>query len=252
MDFFYLVILGLVQGLTEFLPVSSSGHLVLLSRWFGISDSLFISIVLHVATLLSIIAVLRKDVVEILKNPLGQKSILLACATIPTCIIVIILMPLISSSFEGAFLPIAFLISALLLFITQRKTQTQFLVKQLDCKGAIVMGIAQGFAVFPGITRSGTTVCAGLLNKREKSQTAKFSFLMSVPIVFLSMCLEIFKLISSGEGIDVNILGLTAAFVVAFIVGAVSIKVMINLTSKANFNIFSLYLVVLSIISFIF
>ena len=248
MEIVFLVILGLVQGLTEFLPVSSSGHLVLLSNLFGIQDSLFVSIILHLATLLSILVVLRKEVWGVIKKPFGKQSMSIVIATIPTGIIAIILMPLIENAFGGKSLPFFFLLSALILlfasYVASKKEG-----HELTLKHAFLIGIAQGFATFPGLSRSGTTISAGLFSGCKKDEVAKFSFLMSIPIILLSMCLEIYKLVALKETISVNVLGLILAFVVAFIVGVVSIKAMIKLTQKANFKPFCVYLVLIAIVA---
>ncbi len=248
MDILFLVILGLVQGLTEFLPVSSSGHLVLLSNLFGIQDSLFVSIILHVATLLSILVVLRKEVWGIIRKPFGKTGLNIMLATIPTGLIAIVLMPLIESSFSGKFLPFCFLGSAVLLllgwYISSKKKG-----HELTNKDAVILGIAQGFAVLPGLSRSGTTISAGLFSGVKKEEAAKFSFLMSLPIILLSLALEVYKIISLGEIISVNVVGVILAFIVAFLVGVVSIKFMIKLTEKSNFKWFSIYLILLALIS---
>lgn len=248
MEILFLVILGLVQGLTEFLPVSSSGHLVLLSNIFGIEDSLFVSIVLHLATLLSILVVLRKDVWEIVKKPFGKQSISIALATIPTGIIALIIMPLIENSFNGKLLPFFFLLSAGLLLLGQYMSNKK---EQHDMtfKDALIIGIAQGFATFPGLSRSGTTISAGLMSGGKREEVAKFSFLMSIPIILLSMALEIYKIIVLGEAISVNWVGLVLAFFTAFIVGVLSIKAMIKLTQKSGFKGFCIYLILIAIIS---
>ncbi len=247
--FFALFFLGLVQGLTEFLPVSSSGHLVLFSKIFGIEESLFLSILLHFATLLSIVVVFHKDVWRLLRHPFSKETLSIVVATIPTGIIALVIMPLIKNSFDGTFLPICFLISATLLFLCEtvfaRKEQNP-----LDLKSAFIMGIAQGFAVFPGISRSGATIAAGLFCGKDKKEVAKFSFLMSIPIVFLSMIMEIFEVAADGVTLQISILPTIIAFVVAFLVGLFSIKAMISLTQKAQLRWFSLYLVAVSVLSF--
>lgn len=254
MEIFYLIILGLVQGLTEFLPVSSSGHLVLLSKWFGIEDSLFVSIFLHLATFISVIIVLRKEIWYLLRHPFSEKTINLALATIPTCIIALLLMPLINQSFEGDFLAISFLISATLLLLTdfitkKNKNNSKFNCEYLGVKNALIMGIGQGLAIFPGISRSGTTICAGLLSGAPKKECAKFSFLMSLPIIFLSMCMEIYKICVKGYQVSVNPIGMGLSFFVACVIGILAIKFMINVTQKTNFRWFSLYLVIISILT---
>lgn len=252
MEIFYLVILGLVQGLTEFLPVSSSGHLVLLSKWFGISDSLFVSILLHLATFFSILVVLRKEVFYLIRHPFSKDTIRLAIATIPTCILALVLMPLIDQSFEGIFLPFCFLISALLLMVTDLTTKRKSfpLQSQLTNQNAFLMGIGQGLAIFPGISRSGTTICVGLLAGSPKDECAKFSFLMSLPIILLSMAMEIYKIVAKDYIISVNVAGVILSFVIAFLVGIFAIKVMLRLTQKASFRYFAFYLIVISVLAF--
>ena len=260
--FFAIIILGIVQGLTEFLPVSSSGHLVLLSKILGIEESLFVSIILHVATLLSIVVVLRKRIFYYLKHPFCPGVRKLIVATIPTCLIVLVLLPLINSSFEGDFLPFCFMITAVLLAVTSmffanRKPKKVLEGNEEDFLGitykqAFFMGIAQGIAVFPGISRSGSTICAGMLSGGDKNSVAEFSFLMSIPIILLSLLKEVYELIVHGGGININIFGLIIAFVLAFIIGVIAIKFMIKLTQKVNFLWFSLYLVGIAIFTLIF
>lgn len=246
--FLALFFLGLIQGLTEFLPVSSSGHLVLFSKIFGIEESLFISILLHVATLLSILVVFRKDIWQMIRHPFSKQTMMLVVATIPTCLIVLVLMPLVKQSFAGGFLPISFLVSSILLFVSEVVSKKKN-SKPIDFKSAFIMGVAQGFAVFPGISRSGTTISAGLLNGNDKKETAKFSFLMSVPIVILSLLMEIYEIATGAEKVNIQILPTIVSFVVAFVVGIFAIKVMIKLTEKSNLKWFALYLLAMSVVS---
>lgn len=242
-----LVVLGLVQGLCEFLPVSSSGHLVLLSHLFGIEDSLFVSIILHVATLLAVVVVMRKEIFYLIKHPFSKQTIALALATISTCIVAILLMPLITSAFEGASLPIFFLLSAIILFFVGRKRKKTN--GEITYKRAMIIGLAQGLAIFPGLSRSGTTISAGLATGADRQESSKFSFLISLPIILGSLVMEIFEITLKGGVINVNVAGLILAFIIAFIVGILTIKFMLKLTNNVTFKWFSIYLIVLAIIS---
>ena len=245
--FLVLFFMGLVQGLTEFLPVSSSGHLVLLSNIFGVEESLFISIILHIATLLSICVVFWRDILKLIKFPFSKDTIMLVVATIPTCIIALVFMPLIKASFGGNFLPISFLITAILLVVTELFTKNK---KEFSYKTAIIMGIAQGFAVFPGISRSGSTICAGILAGGDKKECTKFSFLMSIPIILLSLIMEIYEGISGGIAISYPISAIIIAFIIAFSSGIFAIKFMMKLTEKGKLWWFSCYLLLLSVVTF--
>lgn len=248
-NFLALFLLGLIQGLTEFLPVSSSGHLVLFSKILGIEESLFLSILLHVATLFSIVVVFHKDIFNMFRHPFSKETMQVVFATIPTCLVVLILMPIIKKSFSGGLLPICFLISAVLLFVAEMLSKRKQILK-LDYKSAIIMGMAQGLAVFPGISRSGATISAGLLAGRNKQEVAKFSFLMSIPIIFLSLLMEIYEICVGGLVVSVDIMPTICAFFTAFVVGIFAIKVMIKLTVNSNLKWFSFYLVVMSVVSF--
>lgn len=251
MEILFLIILGIVQGLTEFLPVSSSGHLVLLSNWFGITDSLFVSIILHIATLLSIVVALRKDVFSLARHPFSSDAMKLYFATIPTCIIVLVLMPFINDAFAGASLWICFMISAVVLLCADLLSKKKKAGKDISYKQAFIIGIAQGFASMPGISRSGSTISAGLLAGADKEKVAKFSFMMSIPIIILSLFMEVYKIIALGQVVQVNVIGLILSFIFAFVVGVLSIKIMLKLTQKANFRWFALYLILISILTIV-
>lgn len=246
MSIFALMVLGLVQGVCEFLPISSSGHLVLLSKVFGIKDSLFVSILLHVATLLAVVVVMRKEIWYLLRNPFSKESISLMIATISTCVVAIVLMPFITSSFEGVLLPVFFLLSSIILFFVRRKKSGK---GEITYKRAIIIGLAQGLAIFPGLSRSGTTISAGLASGAGKEESSKFSFLISLPIIIGSLVMEIVKIVLRGEGISVNPIGMILSFIIAFLIGILSIKLMLKMTNNIAFKWFSIYLIIIAIIS---
>ena len=244
---FALIVLGIIQGLCEFLPVSSSGHLVLMSHLFGIEDSLFVSIILHVATLLAVVVVMRKEIYYLIRHPLSNQTISLVIATIVTCLIALVLMPFISSAFEGVTLPVFFLLSAVILYFVGKGKNNQS--GEITFKRAIIIGLAQGLAIFPGLSRSGTTICAGLMSGGGREESSKFSFLVSLPIIVGSLLMEVYKICRGGEVISVNIPGMIFSSIIAFLVGVVAIKFMLKLTKKVAFKWFSVYLVIIGIIS---
>ena len=246
------LILGIVQGLTEFLPVSSSGHLMLLNSVFKIDGNfLFIEIVLHVATLLAVIIVLRKEIWYLVKNPFSKQMKNLVIATIPTVFIVFIFKFLTNSVFENAkILPVTFMITALFLVLSQFVSDKNLNLDESEMKtfSCLMMGVMQGFAVLPGISRSGSTICTGLIMGENKEKSAKFSFLMSIPIILASLVYEI--VFSSCEVLSTQILPIIVSFLSAFIVGILSIKFMLKIVSKSKLYYFAFYLFVLSILSY--
>ena len=245
---FALFFLGVVQGLTEFLPVSSSGHLTLFSQIFGIEQSLEISILLHVATLLSIVVVFRKEILDLIHHPFSEQSTKLIISTILTCLIVLVLLPTIKTAFTGKWLSISFLISATLLFFSDRLSKNK---GALNAKTAIIMGIAQGFSIFPGISRSGTTISAGIMSGAEKTQVTKFSFLMSIPIILASLVMEFFQLYSGTSTLSLPLFPMIVSFLTAFSFGIFAIKIMLKVSERARQKWFSIYLIFISIVAFI-
>ena len=250
MSFWVMILLGVVQGLCEFLPVSSSGHLVLLSSLFGVQDSLLVSIILHVATLIAVLVSFRKDVFRMIKNPFSTEVIHLAIATISTCLIAIVLMPMLEGSFDGKILPITFALSGVFLFLSEKNAKRQT-GSSISKKQALIIGVAQGMALFPGLSRSGTTISAGLLAGSDKKECAKFSFLLSIPTILGSLLLEIMDLSKHQMPINVNVAGIIFGGVIAFLIAFSTIKFMINLTEKTNFKWFGIYLFIMAIVSLV-
>ena len=250
MTIWLAILYGFIQGATEFLPVSSSEHLVLFNNIFKTENNfIFFSLLLHLATLFSVLWVLRKEVFYLLKHPLSENAIKLYIATIPTVLIVLLFKGFFEESFNGTFLPICFMLTAMFLIIVEFISKKQ--IKPINKKISFIMGIAQGIAVLPGISRSGSTIIAGLMCGGDRKEVSKFSFLMSIPIILASMIYEIIECyVFNLPILDTPILPTIVAFITAFIVGLVCVNFMLNAIQKIKLYYFSIYLAILSIISF--
>ncbi len=268
MAYLIIIILGIIQGACEFLPISSSGHLVVFYNFFNITENtIMVSIILHVATLFSVVVVYYKDIIKLIKKPFCKTNKLLVVSTIPTVIIVLIFRKLIESSFNGEFIIVSFLITALILFvseiITKKYTQKpNFNSDKNMGKGylnssvydfdinyvqALIIGVAQGIATIPGISRSGSTISAGLITGVKKEQVANYSFLLSVPIIIASLFYELYKLKDGTLILNFTFTQLLVGFIISFLVGLFCLKVMLNFVKKQKLYIFSIYLVLLCI-----
>lgn len=250
---FFIIILAFVQGLTEFLPVSSSGHLVLLNKFFGIqNDFLLLSVLLHLATLFSVVIVLKKEVVDIVKHPFGETARKLVISTLPTVVLVLIFKKFVDQSFNGDFLPICFMLTAILIVVSEylNKKNKNNLNSKITKKTALFMGIAQGVAVLPGISRSGATICAGLIGGKDRKEVAHYSFLMSIPIICASLIFEVYEYAVSGQALTLMWYEFLIGFVVAFFTGIFAVKFMLKLVEKHSLIWFAVYLAFVSIVSF--
>lgn len=241
------ILIGLIQGLTEFLPISSSGHVVLFGSLFELDNLLLISIVAHIGTLFAVLFCYKNKIKDMVKHPFSKTNKLLLLSTIPAIVIVLIFNHFIEDNFSPKTLIWGFLISAILLTIADLKKQG---TKPIDKKSALIMGISQGFAILPGISRSGTTLCFGLFAGVEKEQALDFSFLMSIPIILASAAYETFKLFTSQ--ITVDWLGIFIVMVTSFIFGIISIKLMLKIVKNNKLYFFSFYLIILSLIMLFF
>lgn len=241
------VLIGFIQGLTEFLPISSSGHVVLFGSLFELDNLLLLSVVAHVGTLFAVIFCYRKRLIELVKKSFNKTNINLLIATIPTVVIVLLFNHFIEDNFSTKTLIWGFLLSAVLLIIADFKKDSY---RPVNKRSALYMGLAQGMALLPGISRSGSTLVCGLLVGVEKNEALDFSFQMSIPIIIASAVYESIKLFTMQ--LTVNWLGIFIVMITSFIFGILSIKLMLKIVKKNKLYFFSIYLIVLSLIILIF
>lgn len=249
-EIIYTIILGIIQGLTEFLPVSSSGHLTLFAEIFGITENnLFTAVALHFGTLMAVVVFYFKDLIGLLNRENLSKLGNLVLATIPAGLFMLVINNSVEKMFNSSkFVAIGFLISAIILLIADIVGKKIRERKSITWKSALIMGISQAFAIFPGISRSGSTISGGLiLASGERKEVADFSFLMSVPIILGSTIFELFSVEFSSINWIATLLGVLASF----ITGYLAIRFMLKIIGKCNFKWFSLYLFILSIITFV-
>lgn len=257
--------LGLVQGLTEFLPVSSSGHLAFLHTVLNVSseNALFFSIILHLGTLVAVCVIFFKDIIALFKRPF-KTLLYLVVATIPAAVLGIVFSLLdvedyfYGGKYCGILLCLFFLCTAALLFATEMVAKKKQNTLPLCWKTTLPMGFAQAIAVIPGISRSGSTICAGTLAGCDSRDVAKFSFLMSIPVILGGFVVELAKGLYTGElqndfaarGAEYG-WSIAVGFIISAIAGLFAIKVMLKAIQKVNYKWFSLYLVLLAITCFV-
>lgn len=258
MEIWQAIVLGLTQGLTEFLPVSSSGHLVFLQRLFGIDGGLFIPIMLHLGTLVAVCVVFYKDIISLFKKPFKTLGFLIL-ASVPAGIVGLLLDDKIEEvfyvkSYAGLLLSLMFLATAGLLLATEIFAKRRKSSLPLCFKTVIPMALAQAVAVLPGISRSGSTICAGTLAGGSREEVAKFSFLMSIPIILGSFIVSLAKGLYNGEIQQTFADGgakfgfcVAFGFILSAAAGLFAIKLMLAAIKKADYKWFSLYLAVMSI-----
>ena len=267
MTYLQAVILGLVQGLAEFLPISSSGHLAILENFFGIKEDsiLFFAVMLHFGTLLSVFVVFWKDIVELFKEliltikdiighkglrlderPIRKLGVMIIVSCIPTAIIGFAF----GDIFEGIYskpvlIGVMFIITGLLLLAAETWGGGNRNINNLNYRNSIFIGIVQGLAIIPGLSRSGSTLFASLLCKLDREFAVKFVFLISIPTILGSFILELPD--GLKEGVTGQMWGpVIVGMLVAFLSGLFAVKVMLKVVANKKLKYFSIYLFVLA------
>ena len=260
MEIWQALLLGLTQGLAEFLPISSSGHLVLMRDIMGVSGNyMLFDIMVHVGTLLAVLVAFYKDILGLFKPPFKTIG-LLALASIPAAIVGLLLNDTIEGFFSTAkYLCFFFLFTAALMLVTEYlAVKRPYIERELplrvapsvDVKAALLMGGMQALALFPGVSRSGSTIFGGTVMRAKRTDVAKFSFFMSVPVILGSALLSIIDVAKTGTTAQWGVI--LAGMASSFVFGLLAIKLMMRLIEKANYKWFSLYLTVVAILSFAF
>ena len=257
MGFLHAIVLGLVQGLTEFLPVSSSGHLVLLQRIFGISEpGMFFGVMLHVGTLLAVFVVLWRDIWVILRKPIQPLTGFLIIGTVPAVIGALTFKGQIELAFEtGRFLGISFLITSALLCTAEllpgRTSNSLKKTEEMTWADALVVGIMQAIAMIPGVSRSGATITGALSRKLNRDLAARFSFLLSIPAIMGALVLqlaEVFSVAGAAEITSVGLVPLIAGTVTAAITGFFAVRFMLKIIREKTLFGFAIYTAALGIL----
>lgn len=248
MDILQAAVLGSIQGLTEFLPVSSSGHLVLIQRIFGLSEGvLTFDIAVHLATLVSVAAVYWRDLVEMLKRPWGRLPLLIVVATMPAGIFGIAFQDLIEQLFaSGRTLGFEFILTGVALLLCERARTTGKDERSLSVTDGLFIGMAQAVAILPAVSRSGLTIAGALWRGLDRNFAARFSFLLSMPIILGSAVFDLKHLLKGGTqsaATDPLVLGVGMLFAGVF--GFVSVRWMIRTLTKGRLRPFAYYVLVL-------
>lgn len=269
MTYFEAVVLGLVQGLAEFLPISSSGHLALLQQWFGIEEDkvLLFAVLLHVGTLISVFVIYWRDIWELIvelcltikdlctgrglrlsERPVRKLGVLIIIATIPTGIIGVVGGDFFDSLYTSVIpIGVGLIITGFLLMMAERMGDSRRGLEQMNFRNAFFIGLVQGIAICPGISRSGSTLFGSLICGLDRKFAVKFVFLISIPSILGSAVLEAPAALEAG--FDMSQLGpVLVGMAVAAISGLVAIKTMIKIVSDKKLNFFSYYVWILGAI----
>lgn len=263
MEWFEALIMGLLQGLTEFLPVSSSGHLAIMSNIFGIEgeENLTFTIVVHIATVLSTLCILWKEIDWLLKGLLKLKIndetiyfLKICLSMIPIGIVGVFFKDYVESIFGEGLIVVGGMLLVTAMLLTFSYYVKPHTAREITFKDAFVIGLAQACAVLPGLSRSGSTIATGLLLGCKKERLAQFSFLMVIPPILGEALLDGKKIIegaAAGAG-DISIMALVTGFLAAFISGCLACKWMIGIVKKGKLVYFGIYCAIIGTVALVY
>jgi undecaprenyl-diphosphatase len=245
-----VLILAVVQGVTEWLPISSFGHLAIVEEYLGLELPLIFNVMLHVGTLFVVLAVFWRDIVKIVKALVsldfktdeGKLALFIAVGSIPTALIGFFFRNLFESFSHNLLLVgVALLVTGFVLFVSERRKAD----RELGFLDSLLIGIAQGIAITPGISRSGVTIATGLLRRVKKETAFKYSFLLSVPAVVGAAVMESRDLVVG----NVDVVALFLGAIISMIVGYVSLKFLRQVVIKGRFHLFAYYCWIVGLIT---
>lgn len=240
------IILGIVQGFSEFLPISSSGHLVLLQKLFGIEEgALTFDIALHVATLAAVMVVYRVRILEIIKRPFSKLPVYIVLGTIPIGVLGLLFNDIIERFFEtGATLGAGFIFTGLILMLAENIGKKERDLEKMKVSDPLLIGTAQAVAMLPAVSRSGMTISSALALGIERKTAADFSFLLSIPAILAAVVLDVYKIVKTGENTlaAIGTAPLLAGMIFAAVCGYIAVRTMLKLIQNRKLKYFSWYL----------
>lgn len=245
MTIFQAIILGIVQGLTEFLPVSSSGHLVIFQHIFGITEApLVFDVLLHIGTLAAVFICFWQDIAALLRKPFSKLMLLLIIGCIPAGLMGYFLEPFFEQAFQSLLtVGLGLLFTGFILKISEAVSISKFYYKDEDdtsLKDVLVIGLLQGIAILPGVSRSGSTIAGALLMGLERTFAARFSFLLSIPVILGAAVLQLKDMPAAGLNDQLTI-PYISGMIAAAVFGYAAIKLVVNLVKKGRLSVFSYY-----------
>lgn len=255
MEIIKIIALGIIQGLTEFLPISSSGHLVIAQKLFNIYENqLLLTVLLHFGTLIPVIIIFRKDILELItfKKRKRHFLFLIIVASIPTALMGIFFEDFFEKLFASTIsTAIMLIITGFILLLGDKIAKYDKEITDFKWLNAVLVGIAQGIAIIPGISRSGSTITASLIQGLKKEEAARFSFILSIPVIGGAGLLKINDAINVGVS-NFNITAVILGFISAVISGYIAIKYFLYILKKQKLIYFSYYLWIIGIIILLF
>ena len=255
MDVIQAIIIGIVQGLTEFLPISSSAHLIFAERALGVAPDLAFDTFLHLGSLIDGLWFFHGDLQHrfiegLYEDPYKKLAWYVILATIPVGIVGVLFQSQVEELFAGAlYVPAFFLfVTGTILYLSQRMNSGKIDFANVSGKESLFMGLGQACAILPGLSRSGTTIAAGLVAGLDKEFAAKFSFILSIPAIIGATIVQVKDI---GGAMDANFTAIILGFIAAFIAGYLAIKWVLDLIQNRNLDIFSYYCWAVGIIVFL-
>lgn len=236
------IILGIIQGLTEFFPVSSSGHLVIFQYILGAEEAgLLFDVLVHFGTLLAVVLVYRADILSILRRPMQRLTWLILAGAVPTGIIGLLFHDAFAKMFESVLVTgCMLLVTGTLLWVVDRYASAARPLEKMSYGQAVFVGLAQGLAIIPGLSRSGTTIAAALITGLDRQSAPRYSFLLSIPVILGATLLEL-KDVVLGDFNSALLGPYLAGMVAAMVAGYCAITLFVSFVRQGKLHYFSYY-----------